>query len=702
MSKKPDADFVFNIHPVKQALTHSFLLRQYRHHVFAGLNTHTDASLVNDPDDASNFYQPPPVIIKKPIPCLSTTYVPDQEYPCNGDCVLKLVKEKLSWKRKDKLWKNLARKSLRSYDIMDKIRTELKRDDCINSLPYVITRLVNHASHNPDEHFEGVYNWYYGNSIATADFGGQTCLLFAGGKQRHEFYFSFYDRSSASVAVPEVSPKMKIPLAEDTPIYDIIPGKDYNSVGVRQRNYCYFFVYDDNNEDIVLNKCLKVKKNEHPFVGMDSFEREFCTIDSGRYVNLWSPHVRKDPICSFTLPPSDTSLPDKFARIRYSATAKSQALTIIDRKQLYFYDDRINFEKPVSVFDPSKMVELCEDLCLLVPSLVDNYWYLGSTHSCLMFDARAGFVQKWTHMLSQSPSVGSTIRINKEKASLKECFLLGTQSTGEIVAIYNKWTANGPKSDVLPVEVPNRIDTLHEARCNSLLTDPSLTKKFSHSLIGIAPYKKKKRIGLFSLSSTGDVYHQCIQKRSSSSPWRPEEQTKLQEVELNHLKDWQTGYLRDEKKQKSTITVTRVVNMRPFSENIPFHNPEIPTYNRPDLSGRAIWKKSKKTLESFRDFLTPTLLHDFGIDEQSEWGSEDEEQFETVPNVTTSSYGKVSVWLSSVKTEEMDNFVDVDELFVKTEEPKEEDIEQEIEDLEVSVSSDESVGHSSRMSYGFA
>lgn len=58
---------------------------------------------------------------------------------------------------------------------------------------------------------------------------------------------------------------------------------------------------------------------------------------------------------------------------------------------------------------------MCEDLSLLVPSLVDGYWYLGMSHTCLLFDARAGFAQKWTHMLPQPPSVGCLQRINKEK-----------------------------------------------------------------------------------------------------------------------------------------------------------------------------------------------------------------------------------------------------------------------------------------------
>lgn len=65
-------------HPVTDALSHSIHLRQYRHHVFPGLNTHLYDELGRDVENATNFYQSPPAIIRKPIPCLSTTYVPNR------------------------------------------------------------------------------------------------------------------------------------------------------------------------------------------------------------------------------------------------------------------------------------------------------------------------------------------------------------------------------------------------------------------------------------------------------------------------------------------------------------------------------------------------------------------------------------------------------------------------------------------------
>lgn len=73
--------------------------------------------------------------------------------------------------------------------------------------------------------------------------------------------------------------------------------------------------------------------------------------------------------------------------------------------------------------------------------------------------------------------------------------------------------------------------------------------------------------------------------------------------------------------------------------------------------------------------MAPHILHDFGLDEQSEWGSDGEDQ---PARTSPSSFGKVSDWLSHMNSSEMENFVDVDELFMPKKE--ENDVEEEVED----------------------
>lgn len=78
-------------------------------------------------------------------------------------------------------------------------------------------------------------------------------------------------------------------------------------------------------------------------------------------------------------------------------------------------------------------------------------------------------------------------------------------------------------------------------------------------------------MGVFTLSSTGDIFHQCVHPRERSSTWNPAEQTKLEESELNHLKHWQTGYLQDLTKRKSDIRVTRQIDLSAVSESKLFY-----------------------------------------------------------------------------------------------------------------------------------
>ena len=71
-----------------------------------------------------------------------------------------------------------------------------------------------------------------------------------------------------------------------------------------------------------------------------------------------------------------------------------------------------NLAEPCSRLEPNKQTELCEDISVIIPSVKEKNWYLGMNHSCLLLDTRMGFAEKWTHMLSQPPSVGATFRIN--------------------------------------------------------------------------------------------------------------------------------------------------------------------------------------------------------------------------------------------------------------------------------------------------
>lgn len=58
----------------------------------------------------------------------------------------------------------------------------------------------------------------------------------------------------------------------------------------------------------------------------------------------------------------------------------------------------------------------------MISSVKDANYFIGTTHSCLLLDQRSGFVQKWTHMLPQTPTVGHATWIELERFQNRFCF----------------------------------------------------------------------------------------------------------------------------------------------------------------------------------------------------------------------------------------------------------------------------------------
>lgn len=70
--------------------------------------------------------------------------------------------------------------------------------------------------------------------------------------------------------------------------------------------------------------------------------------------------------------------------------------------------------KPCTHLKPDERTEQCENISLIVPSAKEKNWFIGMNHSCLLLDTRMGFAEKWTHMMTQPPSLGHAFRINKD------------------------------------------------------------------------------------------------------------------------------------------------------------------------------------------------------------------------------------------------------------------------------------------------
>lgn len=94
--------------------------------------------------------------------------------------------------------------------------------------------------------------------------------------------------------------------------------------------------------------------------------------------------------------------------------------------------------------------------------------------------------------------------------------------------------------------------------------------RFTHALIGLAACKKKKRMGVFSLSSTGDVFHQCVLPCSSLFSWNADTNTTFNQAEIDHLKKWEADYVEQFKRKKPLIKISNLVDFSALADSKKF------------------------------------------------------------------------------------------------------------------------------------
>ncbi|XKL69020.1 hypothetical protein PGB90_006789 [Kerria lacca] len=638
MGKK---NFFSSFHPVENKISCTEHLLQNKHYIFPGLNVCSkkicDTNFIKC---ITKSYSIPLLNIHRPLPCLSSKFN-KLTRNSNEDCVLKFVRNKHIWKQKKKRLLEVIKSDLHKRK---KIYADIKNDSKNQkTLPYGVVKLAAHLATDPDKHFKGFYNWYYGNSIAIATNDDEPYLLHATGDNLNSLVISSFEIENETDFVPVLSPKISVLFPNVDPIYDVVVSKISGLVGVRQRNCCSFFQYENNDIETTIKNNVSVKNKNCPFICMDVNSAEFCTINANREIQFWNPLIKNHCIQNVNLPKSISFLPDNFVQVKYDVNTNCQTYIVVDRNEIYLFDKRQKCNKACSSWKTQPYVELCENISLLIPSIVENHWYIGLTHSCLLLDARIGFIQKWTHMLPQTPTVGVPLTIEKTDLRTKEALILSTQSTNDTVAIYNKWSSGKPVMSCTPVALPNRIDTLHDARINGVLSHPGLKNKFDFSVIGLSAYKYKTKMGIFSLTSTGDIFHQVTEQNKSRLFSNEESFT---QSELSYLKTWESDFRRTNLKNSNNVSTTGIADMSELVDNINYINIEFNEWPSSQSNFKPKWKKSKKCLESYKDLLAPFLLQDFELDDISEWDS-DEENEKNQSDIN--NYKKVENWLLESK-----------------------------------------------------
>ncbi|KAK7571798.1 hypothetical protein V9T40_014270 [Parthenolecanium corni] len=589
-----------------------------------------ELNAINSTEEISKLYHEPRIGTRKPLPCL----VLDQfdSVTGNEDLALKLVRDKYVWKRRKQQMLDLIR---RKYKNKGKGPCQInkivpKNTNGVTKVPYGVSRLADHLSKNPDKSFSGLYNWYFDNALSTMQFADQPYLMHAGGEKLNKLCFSAIDSDETSSSIPVVTTKFSIPLEEEGPIFHIFSSQMKDRIGIRQRNSCKVFVLNtDSDVSDIARKSYSIGCGNYPFVSADIASKEICTVDANRVMKLWNVSKKKC-ISQASLPQSDSFLSDKFVRVEFSENC--DFITAIDRKNVYSFDTRSKLTNPVAHWSCENYVEMCEEMSLMISSATDDNFFIGTTHSCLLLDMRSGFVQKWSHMLPQTPTVGHITSVAYESGESEELLILCSQGCSDVVAICNN-TSSESSITCSPFSLPNRTDTLHEARSHGVLYQPVLQDKFDFSVIGLTSYDVSEHPTLFSLISSGDIFQQKLVLKTPDS-------SKLSKKEISYLENWENKSIKlFSSRKKPRLVITHTVGMENLFSTL--EDVEIPEWTTKPANLEKIKRFTKKELESYTDLLAPCLLNDYGVLNDSDW--EDEEDIMT--NLSEKSFNIVQNWL---------------------------------------------------------
>ncbi|XP_069700634.1 uncharacterized protein TAF1C-like isoform X2 [Periplaneta americana] len=569
------------------------------------------------------------------------------------DTAMELVKKKRLWNSRIRMYKNLFKNAKRTKEFCGTLQNIISSPKGLGYMSYQEASFVQLVTENPDEEFEGAYNWYYtGGCLDQMTVGNKVMLLTTDGAKGDKlcavplFYKSKWKASlrNAQTSNPRVGDR----------IYQLcsISKNEEGFVGVRLRYECHVYSLDSSLQLKHVHKAT----SKSPFVGVDVNSKKYCTITTKRYVQLWdinsSKHFAHGSIIN------NKSLADKWCSISY--TNEPNNIMMTDRCCTHMLDERINLQNSSLVLCPKEvphLLEDCEDISLLVQScLLPNAFYMCTSHQVLLYDIRARSepLQRWTHMMCSTPLHGSVL----SPSSGEEVLCVGNQEPGEIVAIQNTLCGSVPYSEVPPFSIPNLNDAVDSAHKHGLWLDPLTQKRVRLSVIGLTwlpPHASE--LTFLSKTSAGDVFSHVLHKLQSSRVKMFDAKLKLEDMNVNaelvkdyseeedlkHLADWEKKVRKG--KQSGVLKATRIRNMSRTYKGLLSRKKEIYQIPIKKRSKRDKWMISKKKLHQFVDVLAPRILTIWNIEDEPEWNYDTDSSFDEDDAPT--SYDKVKEWLKS-------------------------------------------------------
>ncbi|XP_060867146.1 uncharacterized protein LOC132942608 [Metopolophium dirhodum] len=560
------------------------ILTQLPHYYLPGLNTYLLSNIKNS-NEAIGYYSTPDRF-NLPVPCIKFA---DIESKINA--VLDMVNLKIQWKRGNKKLLRSCQKKL-SFKTLNDIKTAVNtnKSTMYSTIPNVLSHFTSNLMENPDKYFDSECNWYFSNTIEKFQINGKWLLACARGVNLDILDIISIDNNTFEIIQSEKDKCFK------DPIFDI-KSSNLNDLMIRHKTKLSIF---RNNSDLehLLNNNSVYDNCDIPFADADVIANNFCTADVKHIIKLW-----KDGNCIqnkyFDVVYDQI---DSFIHLNYLQN-ESNLIGIINRQKLYLMDARIDISKPCSIYDPTTIIELCEELTTLKSSNLNSHSiYVTSNHSVLTFDNRMGFVNKSYHMLSNSPSLINIHRYENNFDS-NEMLFLGNQTGESLVYLpYTSYPDGFLSCQSITSSIPNPLQSLHNVRLKGCCLNPSLLDRFSRCLTGTTVFGEHiKDLKLFSINSAGDLF---VQKVNDNTPIDVTEFNKNVTIKSQMVPKLNYSYKFD------------MSNL--WQLDLPDKHEEI------NIKKDNVWSMSKEKMSSYVDHLAPIMLSPWDIDELSEWENEDE------------------------------------------------------------------------------
>ncbi|KAI5716590.1 hypothetical protein M8J76_009094 [Diaphorina citri] len=508
--------------------------RNQYHYQIPSLNLHQkikDKNVI----EMLNSFQPLRPAQSYPIPFTSSNDIANKVLNGIETCSTLVVEKTLHLKARNIVVQNANKAYKKSVICKIKIdEMEAKLDTAKEGpmeLPKELYQVAAFIERDPDPHFTGDENWYYSNCILVKNILGAPCLLSARGKYNNDLVVMplyFNEKSERWSTREELTHHCRLNSLQ--PVLQLVATKG-GIIGVRKKSSISVLkMARDENGTLSTTLINTIESFVHPYTSIDIHKHYLLVTNTARELEAYSVKKRTPKLEGTVRSHSDCTYCNKWNSVAY--WKGSDMALFVDVCGISVVDLKSANLNLVSFWCFRAFLENCERLCVVTPSQISpDLVYIGTTHRVFglnteKMDAKA-VLFRVTHHMSAVPLYCAVRSVD----DTQETLVLGDQALNQMRSLVIKFDARErPSCPAYVTYVNTPLDTLHQARLRGELLNGALSKRgellngalakrFDNNLMGLsflppAPATGSnddhahRRLTLFSLRSSGDIFHQ--------------------------------------------------------------------------------------------------------------------------------------------------------------------------------------------------